>query len=103
MSRVGRRGRRGSLQFWPRKRAERIYPSVNWSAIAKASEGGEPRLVGFTAWKAGTTHVSYINTNQESPSSGKMISKTATILDCPSLYAAGIRYYSSTYDGLKTL
>lgn len=94
--------RRGSLQFWPRKRATRIYPRANWTAVVRAAEG-DPKLLGFAAWKAGTTHVSYINPNAESPSSGKMITNAVTILDVPALLAVGVRYYGSSDGALKSV
>ena len=40
--------RKGSLQYWPRKRASKFLPSVNWSAIKSDSN-----LKGFICYKAG--------------------------------------------------
>ena len=34
--------RKGSLQFWPRKRANKFLPSVNWKAI-----NSDKKLKGF--------------------------------------------------------
>ena len=31
------RPRHGSLQFWPRKRAKKEIPSVNWNSLKKIS------------------------------------------------------------------
>ena len=40
--------RKGSLQFWPRKRATKLLPSVNWNAISSGKN-----LKGFICYKAG--------------------------------------------------
>ena len=40
--------RKGSLQYWPRKRAEKILPSANWKAI-----NSDKKLKGFIGYKAG--------------------------------------------------
>jgi len=42
--------RKGSLQFWPRKRASKILPSVNWEAI---TSNPTKILKGFICYKAG--------------------------------------------------
>jgi large subunit ribosomal protein L3 len=82
------RPRKGTLQFSPRKRARRIYP-------------GMKENIGFAAFKAGMTHVQYIDNNSKSPSYGKLIVKAATILDAPSLFVLGVRFYKKTTFGLK--
>ncbi len=83
------RPRRGSLQYWPRKRASRIYASLDGNA-------------GFAAFKAGMTHVLTVDGNSKSPTYGKLITKPATILDAPSLFVLGVRFYKKTSSGLKT-
>ena len=40
--------RKGSLQFWPRKRARKFLPSTNWSSI-----NSEKGLKGFICYKVG--------------------------------------------------
>ena len=42
--------RKGSLQYWPRKRVDKFLPSVNWGAIPGDSE---KKFKGFIAYKAG--------------------------------------------------
>ena len=90
--------RRGSLQFWPRKRAKRIFPR-----LAIPSSEKEVKLEGFAGWKAGMTHIQYTDTNSKSPSYGKTITSAVTILDVPELFVAGIRYYSNTNEGKKCI
>lgn len=87
--------RRGSLQYWPRKRAKRIYPRINWNGLS--SEKVMP--LGFAAWKAGMTHITYTDPNSKSPTFGKVISKSVTVLDCPSLFVCGIKFYKKAVNG----
>ena len=83
-----KRPRRGSLQYWPRKRAKRIYPRESHYPEIK-----DAIPLGFAGWKAGMTHVQYIDTNSHSPRYGKTVSSAVTILDAPSLFVCGIRFY----------
>jgi len=77
-----RRPRRGSLQYWPRKRARRIYPRVNWVKV----ESKEAKPLGFAGYKVGMTHVQYLHKN-------KLIVEPATILEVPPLFVCGLRFY----------
>ncbi len=81
------RPRRGSLEYWPRKRARRIYPRQHFLK----SEHSMP--LGFAAWKAGMTHIHLTDNDSHSPTYGKIITKAVTVLDSPPLLACGIRYY----------
>ena len=40
--------RKGSLQFWPRKRVNKFLPSVNWKVIDSGKN-----IKGFIGYKAG--------------------------------------------------
>ncbi len=85
------------MQYWPRKRASRIYPRVStWAASADA------KPLGFAGWKAGMTHVQYTDNNASSPTYGKVVSKAATIIDAPSLFVLAARFYKKTSSGLTT-
>lgn len=83
------------MQYWPRKRAKRIYPRINWNGLV--SEKSQP--LGFAGWKAGMTHITFTDNNSKSPTYGKVISKPVTILDSPSLFVCGIRFYKKTPNG----
>jgi large subunit ribosomal protein L3 len=84
-----KRPRRGSLAFYPRKRARRIYPSLTtYPPTDRAS------ILAFAAYKAGMTHVMLMDNNKNSPTYGSEISIPVTVLDCPPLKAVGIRAYS---------
>lgn len=90
-----RRPRRGSLQYWPRKRARRIYTRISHWPHSK-----ETKPLGFAGYKAGMTHVQLIDNNNKSPTYGKTISVPATILDAPSLFVLGYRLYKETSSGI---
>ena len=86
--------RAGSLQFWPRKRAKRIYPRVNtWPETDKI------KTLGFAGYKAGMAHVIIIDTRKTSPTKGEEISVPVTVLDCPPLSVLGVRAYKMTSNG----
>ena len=91
-------GRKGSLQYWPRKRARRIYPRVNWDGIASKIEEATP--LGFPVFKAGMTHVKYIDMRPNSSTYNKPIIKTVTILEAPSFFVAAVRFYKKSTIGL---
>ncbi len=83
--------RRGSLAYLPRKRAKRIYPATtHWGHSAEA------KPLGFAAWKAGMTHIQYMDSNAKSPTYGRVVSSAVTILDAPSLFVAALRFYKHT-------
>ena len=86
--------RAGSLAFWPRKRAKRIYPRINtWPETEKT------KTLGFAGYKAGMAHVLLIDTRKNSPTKGDEISLPVTVLDCPPLLVLGVRAYKMTPDG----
>jgi len=80
--------RKGSLQFWPRKRAAKFLPRVNWSAIYSGKN-----LKGFICYKAGmmSAHVKDLTAN--SMTKDKKISMPVTILECPPMKIFSIRFY----------
>jgi len=83
--------RRGSLQYWPRKRAKRIYPRTSsWPSIKDILP------LGFAGFKAGMTQVVC---NED----GKPVVKPATVIDAPPLFVCGIRFYSSSENGFVVL
>ncbi|PUA32688.1 MAG: 50S ribosomal protein L3 [Candidatus Terraquivivens tikiterensis] len=81
--------RRGSLAFLPRGRARRLVPRVKFWPDYK----GEPRPLGFLAYKAGVTSVYYVDTTPNSPTQGTEVQKLATILSAPPVIVAGIVLY----------
>lgn len=81
--------KQGSVAFRPRKRAESQMPNVRfWPAF------GEKKLCGFAGYKAGMTHLTYID-DTESPSKGNEVFASATVLECPPITVYGVRGYKA--------
>ena len=87
----------GSMQYWPRKRAKRIYPRLRaWANLDTTA------LLGFLGYKAGMTHVQVQENNPVSKQT-KLKSYACTILECPPLKVLGIKFYKNTLYGIKNL
>ncbi len=86
----------GSLAFYPRKRARRIYPRIK-----TYPESEKPRVLGFAGYKAGMVSVILVDNRKNSPTFGQEIAVPATVLDCPPLKIVGIRAYEETKKGLR--
>ncbi len=80
--------RRGSMEYWPHRRAKRLLPRVRSWPSAK-----EPSFLGFAGIKIGMTHVTLID-DSESPSKGTEISRPVTLIEIPKVYLYGVRLYS---------
>src|SRR3989338_11191283 len=83
--------RKGSLQYWPRKRAAKFLPSVNWEAIGNQGK----HLKGFLCYKAGMTSLSVLDSTPNSMTKGKKIVIPATILECPTMKILSLRLYKN--------
>jgi large subunit ribosomal protein L3 len=79
--------RKGSLAFRPRGRARSQVPRVSHWA-----DSGEARLLGFAGYKAGMTHLSFID-DSEGPTNGQEVSAAVTVVEVPPLYVYGVRGY----------
>jgi len=82
--------RAGSLQFWPRVRAKRIYANVKSWLKSK-----EPKPLGFSGYKVGMTHIIYTENYKNSKSKGEEVSCPVTIIECPPLKVMGVRFYKN--------
>ena len=82
--------RKGSLQFWPRKRAYKLLPSVNWDAINSGKN-----LKGFICYKAGMASAFVKDNTENSMTKGKKIAVPVTILECPSMKILSVRFYKN--------
>jgi len=82
------RPRAGSLQFWPRKRARRILPSVNWKGVGK--DGG---LMGFICYKVGMVSVYAKDMTEDSMTKTKRVVFPGTIVECPEVKIYSVRFY----------
>ncbi len=83
------RSRKGSLQFYPRVRAKKIIPSVNWKPHSK--EGTS--LLGFVGYKIGMISAYAKDNTPDSMTKGKKIIIPATVVECPSLKIYSVRFY----------
>lgn len=84
--------RKGSLQYWPRKRARKILPSPNWKAIKVNSK---QKLNGFICYKAGMASAFVKDDTADSMTKGKKIIVPVTILECPPLKIFSVRLYKN--------
>ena len=80
--------RKGSLQYWPRKRVNKFLPSVNWEAINSGKN-----LKGFIAYKAGMFSAHVKDNTANSMTKGKKIVVPVTILECPPAKIFSVRFY----------
>ncbi|MBI2545156.1 MAG: 50S ribosomal protein L3 [Candidatus Aenigmarchaeota archaeon] len=90
--------RRGSKGHWPRRRTNRIYPTLN-----TFPETDKPKIMGFAGYKASMTHAIVFDNRKGSLTFGQEISTPVTVLDCPPLKIVGLRTYKNTTDGLKVI
>tara|TARA_Y100000034_G_scaffold68557_1_gene82748 strand:+ start:5439 stop:6374 length:936 start_codon:yes stop_codon:yes gene_type:complete len=82
--------RKGSLQFWPRKRIKKRLPRVNWDAISPGKN-----LKGFICYKAGMMSASIKDNTPNSLTKGKNKTIPVTILECPSMKIFSVRFYKN--------
>lgn len=80
--------RSGSMQYWPRKRAKRAYPTIKKWTLPR-----EGTLLGFPGYKAGMTHISFTDNIKNSLTAGDEITVPVTIIECPPIKIAGVRFY----------
>ncbi|HLP79721.1 MAG TPA: 50S ribosomal protein L3 [Acidobacteriota bacterium] len=93
-----RQPRHGSMQFWPRVRAQSQTPRVR--AYASSDK---MKLLGFAGYKAGMTHVLYTDNQKNSPTKGQTVAAAATILEVPPLSVIAARIYKMTVNGLAVV
>lgn len=92
--------RHGSLAYLPRKRAEHLLARIRfWPKI----ESETPRLLGFTGFKAGMTHVFAIEDRKRSPDFGKEVIRPATVVETPPILICGVKVYAKDVYGLRAL
>ena len=88
--------RKGSLQFWPRKRANKFLPSVNWKAINSSNpKNSAKNLKGFICYKVGMASASVKDNTPNSMTKGKTIIIPVTILECPTMKIFSVRFYKN--------
>lgn len=82
--------RKGSLQFWPRKRASKFLPSVNWKVI-----DSKKTIKGFICYKAGMSSAHVKDNTANSMTKNKEIVIPVTILECPPIKIFSVRLYKN--------
>jgi large subunit ribosomal protein L3 len=87
------RPRWGSLQFWPRSKAKKEVPSVNWKAHSNAQ--AKNKLLGFICYKVGMKSALVKDNTPNSMTKGKSIVLPVTIFECPPLKVYSIRLYKN--------
>ncbi|MDP8012532.1 MAG: 50S ribosomal protein L3 [Nanoarchaeota archaeon] len=82
--------RRGSLQYWPIRKAKRSYNTFHsFSSL-------EPEEIGIAAgYKVGMVNALYIDSDKDSPTFKTEIMSAATILECPPLLIVAARFYKN--------
>jgi large subunit ribosomal protein L3 len=83
---------KGSMQYWPRKRARKLLPSPNWKAIKTNSQ---KKLKGFICYKAGMASAFVKDDTPDSMTKGKKIIVPVTVIECPSMKILSIRLYKN--------
>lgn len=86
------RPRAGSLQYWPRKRAAKLLPTVNWSPINSKDEG----LLGFIGYKAGMASVLVKDLTDKSMTLNKQMIFPVTVLEIPAMKIFSVRFYKNS-------
>ena len=87
-----RRPRKGSLRFYPRKRAAKVLPSVNWKPFSSIKYGSQS-ILGFITYKVGMATAIVKDTTDKSMTFGKKIAIPVTILEAPNMKIFSIRFY----------
>lgn len=82
--------RAGSLQIWPRKRARKFLPSVNWRMLP-----GENGLLGLVVYKVGMRSIEVKDNTADSMTKGKKIVVPATVLEIPGMKIYSARLYKN--------
>lgn len=83
--------RAGSLQFWPRKKAGKLIPSVNWKAIKSDSTG----ILGAIAYKVGMSSAYVKDLTPNSLTKEKKIVIPVSILEVPPMKILSVRFYKN--------
>lgn len=89
--------RKGSLQFWPRKYAGKILPSVNWKFLQQEAEkkGASQKFLGFICYKVGMLRVLARDLTPDSLTRNREIVLPATVVECPPIKIFSIRFYKN--------
>ena len=88
--------RRGSMAYWPRKRASKSYPRIRQWSNQKFDKAN---LLGFAGYKVGMTHLLGIDNKKTSNTKEEEIGMPVTVIECPSLKILSARFYKKNAYG----
>jgi large subunit ribosomal protein L3 len=88
---TAKRPRRGSLQFYPRVRANKVLPSANFAPISAS----KPGLLGFITYKVGMATALVKDNTPSVLTSKKTIAMPVTILEAPNMKILSLRFYKN--------
>ncbi len=93
------RPRHGSMAYWHRKRAASEVPQFgSWPDIPTG-----PKLQGFAGYKAGMTHALIVDYRDASTTAGQEVQVPVTVIECPPMKVAAVRFYTRSYEGLQSM
>jgi large subunit ribosomal protein L3 len=85
-----RKPRKGSMAYWPRVRAKKIYPRIRgWAK-------GHAGMLGFAGYKVGMTHVVGIDVKKTSLTKNEEVTYPVTVIECPPIRIFAARFYKQT-------
>lgn len=91
--------RHGSLSYLPRKRSRYGKGRIrHWPTYE-----GKPKFLGFAGFKAGMTHIAFIEDQKSSPFFGKELVKAVTVVETPPIYLFGVRVYLRDEYGMNPI
>lgn len=85
--------RHGSLQFYPRKKARKILPKVNWDFLKNSRK--DINLLGFIGYKVGMASAYVRDNTPNSLTKGQRITIPVTIIECPTMKILSVRFYKN--------
>lgn len=92
--------KRGSKQFWPRKRAQKLTAVVN--SWASQNLPKEVSFLGFPGYKVGMTSVGIIDNFSHTLTKGTQIDVPVTILECPPIQVLSLKFFAlDEYENLQ--
>ncbi len=96
---MGRRHkpRRGSLGFWPRKRAISPVPRLKTWPRGPA----KPHLEDFAGYKVGMTHAFVVDYRKRSTTAGQEVAIPVTVVETPPIKVAAARLYRGGPNGWR--
>lgn len=90
--------RKGSMQYWPRRRAKRPYPRIRSN-----NKIDDAKPLAFAGYKVGMIHTIITDNRATSMTKGMELCWPMTVIECPSLKTFSLRFYKKTHYGLRAV